>query len=231
MPARNSIKQYLEGGYYHVYNRGVEKRNIFLDQQDYAVFLSYLREYLTPKNHLELYQKISERDISPLEKDKYIKQLNRNNFFEEVQLLAYSLLPNHFHFLLKQKNATSMDKFMNSIGTRYTMYFNKKYERVGRLYQDVYKAVLVLTDEQLLHLSRYIHRQAIFLQGDPLQNLQKTHSSYPEYIASRNTPWISRNEILSFFSKEMPALTYESFVKQQDDFNQIAGLILESTGR
>ena len=54
MPARNSIKQYIENGYYHIYNRGVEKRLIFLDEQDYSVFLSYLKEYLLPKNESEL---------------------------------------------------------------------------------------------------------------------------------------------------------------------------------
>lgn len=228
MPARNSIKQYLENGYYHIYNRGVEKRNIFLDSQDYGVFLSYLKEYLTPKDKFELYKKLSDTNTTWSEKDKYIKLLNMNNFFDEISLLCYCLMSNHFHFLIKQVNANSIDKFMNSIGTRYTMYFNKKYKRVGRLYQDVYKAVLVSSDEQLLHLSHYIHKQALCLQGDPLQ--EENHpSSYPEYLGLRKTAWVKPNEILSFFSKENPSLSYKSFTTQNDEFEKIYNLVIESS--
>src|SRR3989338_4061501 len=103
MPARNSTKQYIENGYYHIYNRGVEKRTIFKDAQDYAVFLSYLKEYLTPKNEKELNDKFSNPDISYKEKDKIIKLLRLNNFSEEITLLSYCLMPNHFHFFVKQK--------------------------------------------------------------------------------------------------------------------------------
>src|SRR3989344_7551887 len=151
MPAKNSVKQYLENGYYHIYNRGVEKRNIFLDQQDYGVFLSYLKEYLSPKNEKELQEKLSNPNTSYKEKDKILKALRMNNFFGEITLLAYCLMPNHFHFFIKQKSAVSIDKFMNSIGTRYTMYFNRKYKRVGSLFQAVYKAVLVSHEEQFIY--------------------------------------------------------------------------------
>jgi putative transposase len=71
MPSKNSIKSYVENGYYHLYNRGVEKRIIFLDQQDYGVFLSYLKEYLVPKNEKELHEKLSNPNTSYKEKDKY----------------------------------------------------------------------------------------------------------------------------------------------------------------
>src|SRR3989344_3327786 len=135
MPAKNSRKQYLENGYYHIYNRGVEKRIIFLDQQDYNVFLSYLKEYLTKRNEKELQEKLTDASIPWIEKDKILRQLRLNNFYNELVLLAYCLMPNHFHFFVKQKSPGTIDKFMNSLCTRYTMYFNKKYKRVGSLYQ------------------------------------------------------------------------------------------------
>ena len=160
MPAKNSIKQYLENGYYHIYNRGVEKRTIFLDSQDYAVFLSYLKSYLLPKKEKKLMEKLSHPTISCRERDKILRELRLNNFYNDIHLLAYCLMPNHFHFLIKQAKAESIDRFMNSLCTRYTMYFNRKYKRVGSLYQDVYKAVLVSSEPQLLHLTRYIHNQA-----------------------------------------------------------------------
>jgi len=171
MPAKNRTKIYVENGYYHLYNRGVEKRNIFLDQQDYGVFLCYLKEYLTPRDEKQLKKILANTKTSYREKAKILKILALNNFSEEITLIAYCLMPNHFHFLLKQKNAGSIDQLMNSLGTRYTMYFNKKYNRVGVLYQGVYKAVLVSTDDQLLHLTRYIHSQAqIASQGQALRS-------------------------------------------------------------
>ncbi|MBI4079124.1 MAG: transposase [Candidatus Levybacteria bacterium] len=225
MPTKNSIKSYVEDGYYHIYNRGVEKRKIFQSQQDYAVFLSYLIEYLMPKNEKELYKRLADPAISYKEKANIIRALRMNNFAEEIILLTYCLMPNHFHFLLKQKHAGSIDTFMNSLATRYTMYFNKKYKRVGPLYQDVYKAVLVGSEEQFLHLSRYIHRNP--LNVNALRNrtkeavLMSQPSSYGEYLGLRNTAWIHPQEILSYFSKINPALSYPSFVEQQDDIERI----------
>lgn len=224
MPAKNRIKQYIDGAYYHLYNRGIEKRVIFLDEQDYAVFLSYLKEYLSPKHEDALHERLNDPHISPREKDKVLKILRMNNFSDEITLLAYCLMPNHFHFFIKQKNAGAIDAFMNSLGTRYTMYFNKKYKRVGSLYQGVYKAVLVATEPQFLHLSRYIHKQALRLQG---QALRDQPSSFSEYLGNRTTPWVHPEEILQYFSKTNSSLSYEAFVKQDEDLQIIKDVILE----
>ncbi len=120
MPAKNTIKQYKENGYYHIYNRGVEKRLTFQDSQDYSVFLSYLKEYLSPKNEQELREKLSNLETSYKEKDKIIKILRLNNFSGEITLIAYCLMSNHFHLFIKQANSQSINKFMQSFTTRYT---------------------------------------------------------------------------------------------------------------
>ncbi|MCL4419783.1 transposase [Patescibacteria group bacterium] len=228
MPAKNARKQYLENGYYHLYNRGVEKRTIFLDQQDYSVFLSYLKEYLIPKNEKALQEILSNSNTSSKEKDKALKLLHLNNFYNEITLLAYCLMPNHFHFFIKQKNPNSIDKFMNSLCTRYTMYFNKKYKRVGSLYQGVYKAVLVSSEKQFLHLSRYIHKQALASQGEALRSWTGQPSSYNEYLGLRKTQWIYPEEILSYFSNSNPSLSYEAFVKEAVDNMIIKNISLEN---
>lgn len=225
MPAKNSIKTYSENSYYHIYNRGVEKRNIFQDVQDYAVFASYLKDYLLPKNEKTLRANLSDPTKSSREKDKILKKLRLNNFSDEIILLAYCLMPNHYHFLIKQKNPNSIDKFMNSLGIRYVMYFNKKYDRVGALFQDVYKAVLIETDPQLLYLTSYIHknptknlqRHSLSTQVDVLCAYTTQPSSYPEYLGQRKTEWIHPEEILAHFSKTNPNLSYQSFTEDSDD--------------
>lgn len=219
MPSKNSLKLYFNDSYYHIYNRGVEKRLIFQDQQDYGVFLSYLKEYLSPKDKEALSNRLSDPLISSKERDKVLKLLRLNNFFGEINLIFYCLMPNHFHFLIKQNNAVSIDKFMNSLGTRYTIYFNRKYTRVGSLYQDVYKAVMVESDPQLLYLTTYIHRNPLTLasQGDVWEAITSQPSSYPEYLGQRKTNWIHPEEILSFFSKTDPKNSYQNFVEGTKD--------------
>ena len=146
-------------------------------------------------------------------KDKALKLLRLNNFSGDISFISYCLMPNHFHLLVKQKNATTIDTFMNSLCTRYAMYFNKKYKRVGVLFQDHYKAVRVASDEQLLHLSRYIHRNPIkLLQGGPLQSY--SYSSYQEYLGLRSSSWVASHLILDYFRKNKNASeSYRSFVE------------------
>lgn len=143
MPARNIVKTYDGDGYYHIYNRGVEKRDIFLDDQDYAVFLSYLKIYLSPRQE-------GPEKIYPSRKLK--------NFTDSIDLLCYCLMSNHFHFLIHQHNKTAITNFVRSLLTRYSMYFNRKYGRVGGLFQGTYKAVLIKSEQQLVYLTYYIHR-------------------------------------------------------------------------
>jgi putative transposase len=212
MPGKNCLKTYIENGYYHIYNRGVEKRAIFQDDQDYAVFISYLKEYLLPKDETKLRLSSADPHISGIQKDKFLKTLNLKNYNQDIMLLAYCLMPNHFHFFLKQNNPESISKFMRSLCTRYVIFFNRKYQRVGSLFQDVYKAVLINNESQFIHISRYIHKQAADFQGD---SLEINHPcSFPEYIGIRHTPWIHPEEILDLFSKTNPELDYQNFVRE-----------------
>src|SRR3990167_3657708 len=151
MPAKNSLKDYAPDSYYHVYNRGVAKQDIFLDEQDYKTFLSYLKLYLTP---IDLQGQSLKASPS--------RQLK--NYFQELKLLAYCLMPNHFHLFVFQKEDNSMADFLRSLGTKYSMYFNKKYKRVGHVFQGRYKAVMVKTETQFIYLSKYIH-------SNPLETL------------------------------------------------------------
>lgn len=223
MPGKNTIKTYVENSYYHIYNRGVNKNLIFLDDQDYSVFLSYLKTYLMPKDEEQLRLSLLDKSIGYQERDKILKILKLKNFSDEIFLLAHSLMPNHFHFLLKQIFVDSMEKFMSSVGTRYTMYFNKKYHRIGPLCQSIFKAVLVESEEQVLYLSGYIHRNSLSISKD----LFSQPSSLPEYLGLRKTEWIHPEIILNHFSKNNPKLSYESFVKQTEDISLIVNHLID----
>ncbi len=180
MPSRNTIKQYQEGGYYHIYNRGVEKRDIFMDDQDYRVFLGYLKLYLDP--------------------DQKKRPDNLPELSKEIDLLAYCLMPNHFHLLVRQNTAEGITKLMKSIGTKYAMYFNTRHNRVGSLFQGTYKAVLAESDEQIMHLTRYIHLNP---QTIRLSYLRYPYSSYRYFVLGHAPRWLKHIDVLSLFSGSM----------------------------
>ena len=226
MPKKNSLKVYVKGGYYHVYNRGVEKRNIFENSQDYQVFLKNLKEALSSPPKPEDVKITFTLQGFPF---KGVPRLPKN-FSKEIDLLAYCLMPNHFHLLIRQTNPGSMQSFLTSISTRYSMYFNKKYSRVGTLFQGPYKAVLVNDESYILHLSRYIHLNP----SKYAQNLLSTYSSYADYLGERHTAWVKPEMILSFFNQaKLPELekihTYKDFVEKykKDSAKLLGELTLE----
>jgi len=150
MPSKNSVKKYVAGGVYHVYNRGVDKRDIFLDEADYSFFLFLFKTYLkVPKD--------DGKGFNPFQMPRKNSVIKRGAFIERVDLLVFALMPNHYHLLIKINDETALTDFMKSVMTIYVMYFNKKYKREGSLFQGVYKAILVENNEYLIHLSRYIH--------------------------------------------------------------------------
>lgn len=226
MPSRNLIKIYVENSFYHIYNRGVEKRKIFKDTQDFKVFHKYLKDHLLdPVNSNLLPHQFSVRG-------KSFKGIPRQpkNYAKEIELIAYSLMPNHFHLLIKQNEKKSIEKFMRSLATRYSMYFNKKYNRVGKLFQGRYKACLITQDSYLLHLTRYIHLNP----SEFTSNLEEAFSSYADYLGIRKTKLVKPEFVLKFFEQAKKDLfrgtnTYKAFVEGNPDNSRVIleNLILE----
>lgn len=222
MPSKNIVKQYVENGYYHIYNRGVEKRTIFLDEQDCIIFLNYLKLYLSPIEELK------QLNLPGLRILRFI----RLNLSEEIDLLAFALMPNHIHLQIKQKTADGIVKFMKRLTTAYVMYFNRKYKRVGSLFQNRYKAALIETDEYLLHLSRYIHLNPAKIVDKTINF--KNFSSYPYYLGQMHASWVKPQEILGYFKSAQKndfkdVLSYQSFVEDYKDssIELLESLILE----
>lgn len=141
-------KDFAIGEIYHVYNRGVGKMKIFLDETDYRVFLSRLKENLFP----ELI------DYSLLPKGAARRKTLPSNSFD---LISYCLMPNHFHLLIKQNTELPINRLVTKICTGYSKYFNKKYDRVGSVFQDRFKAVRIKKNNQLLWVLYYIHKNPV----------------------------------------------------------------------
>lgn len=202
MPAKNSLKFYLENSYYHVYNRGAGKGNIFKEDQDYKTFLHFLEKRLNPRYD--------------------------SSFDQRIKLLAYCLMPNHFHLFIFQTDKKDIEKFMRSLCTSYSMYFNKKYDRSGTLFQGRYKAVLIESEPFFLHLSRYIHLNPAKLG----ENWRKyPYSSYQNYLGTREHNWIDPKPVLNFFksTKGNKHFSYKDFVEsfQEDSENELGELALD----
>lgn len=186
--------------YYHVYNRGVEKRDVFLDEHDYGVFLHLFKRYLGGVDNMNSSRHPYE-DLS-----------------ESLDLLAYCLLPNHFHLLLYQYNATAITQLMRRVSTGYCMYFNKKYGRVGSLFQERYLATNISNEAHLLHISRYIHLNSLDLG---MSAAEYAYSSYPYYMRTKSATWIKPDKILALFQDA----SYHDFVEDYNDYKQSLNLI------
>ena len=219
MPAKNTIKAYTEHGHYHIYNRGVDKRNIFLDDHDYQTFLSLLKTYLSPPI------KTDPLPLSPFKSERpyRIKRRNDMNLQGEIQLLAYCLMPNHFHLLIRQNTTRGMVKLMRRVCTSYVTYFNTKYERSGTLFEGVYKAILITEEPYFLHLSRYIHLNPVKTTKLGLLSTSQSpvnypYSSYHWYLEPNPPPWLNTSLILAYFQKNTTKLpnhhtSYSGFVE------------------
>lgn len=201
--------QFATNYIYHIYNRGVEKRSIFLDDKDYFRFIHYL---------FELNDDIPVHNISYyFQNNIYIEDKNPDNFYKRsrkrqllVDILTFALMPNHFHLLLMQKRENGIVKFMQKLGTGYAMYFNQKYKRVGGLFQGSYKAILVDKEPYFIHLPFYIHTNPIELQKNTAIEAQLKFlkhyrwSSYLDYIGISNFPSvINKSHLLNFFDNKL----------------------------
>jgi putative transposase len=197
---------------YHVYNRGSDKRVIFLSSSDFKRF-----------EETFCYYKFSE--VKP-KFSQYIKIPNPLLRLDDklVEIIAYCLMPNHFHFLVRQKKDGGISSFLSQLSNSYTKYFNTKYKRVGPLLQGDFKAVRIETDEQLIHVSRYIHLNPIVaFITDNLKSYP--WSSYQDYLNPKDSQY-SIQEVLNLFPSSEK---YREFVNDQIDYGRTLELIKHKT--
>ena len=235
--------------FYHIYNRGVEKRKIFLDKEDYFRFIHDLFEF---------------NDVNPA--PPFVNRLKRggdiktiggptsNSFSGSkkgpipapraprkllIKIHTFCLMPNHFHLILEQLVENGIKIFIHKLSTGYAYYFNLKYDRVGPLFQGRYKAIQIEDENYLLHLSRYQHINPVELiepkwKEDGIKDWEKVDkflenyrwSSYLDYIGKKNFPSVTNRELINFYFKTPEE--YKKFISDwlAEDLEGVEDLIL-----
>lgn len=214
MPYR--ITHLVSDQIYHVFNRGVARLPIFSSTKDYKRFLElvdYYRFTDIPCSYSQF------KKIASENREKILNELRANNNIH-IEILAFCLMPNHFHFLIRQISDNGLKIFMSNFQNGYVKYYNLKSERGGPLFQSSFKAVRIESDEQLLHVSRYIHLNPCtsFLIGkDNLTAYQ--WSSYSDYILNNSDQYIFvKKELVLAFFKNLE--DYKQFTMDQADYQR-----------
>lgn len=218
---------------YHVYNRGVEKRDLFMDDEDYCRFVHNLYNFNddSPVLNVKYYFDQQSSTVRPhiLKSKKEPRKLL-------VDILVFTLMPNHFHMLLRQKKDNGISRFMQKLGTGYSMYFNKKYERVGSLFQGKFKSAHINEEIYFIHLPHYIHTNPLGLNYGGRTSIEFLSnyrwSSFPDYIGRQNFPYVTdRRDLLDLFGGEEGYYQHTSEhlnnTENEDILNIVKDIVLE----
>lgn len=191
---------------FHTLNRGVDKRNIFLDEQDYLRFIHDLFEFNEQDwINTSFYSFHKSKDLRSRKKERKPRKLL-------VDILCFCLMPNHYHLLLTPKIENGISKFMRKLNMGYAKYFNEKNNRKGTLFESRYKSVLVKEEPHFIHLPYYIHLNPLDLVAPEwrerkINNIRKAMeflnsyrwSSHLDYLGKQNFPSVTnRNFLLNF---------------------------------
>jgi len=202
--------EFSKGEFYHLYNRGIEKRVIFLNPQDKARFIKLL--FVCNSSKPVVFKTIQGMPLDEIDRGRTI-----------VNIGAYALMPNHFHLLIQEREEGGIREFTEKLFTAYSMYFNKKYGRTGKLFEGRFRAEHANKDEYLEYLFAYIHLNPLKLiepkwKEEGLRDLDRAkrylknykYSSYPDYMGER------REESLILNKGAFPE--YFESNKEFDDF-------------
>lgn len=210
MPSRKIL--FVSGEIYHVTNRGIFHQSIFSGKRDHLRFINLIDFYRYPpllsfSHHLALPKERKGEFLARLRKEKPL-----------VEIFSFCLMPNHFHLLLKQLQDKGISTMLRNLQDSYARYFNIKKERQGPLFRPMFRAVRIETDEQLLHVSRYIHLNPCSSFITRIEDLANyPWSSLPEFLGERETRFTNIEFILSYFKKRRD---YQEFVFNQAEYQR-----------
>lgn len=208
MPAREIVLAIDET--YHIFNRSLRQVPLFTSRREFSIFLMAARYYLqvNPQVKFSIYRRQTK---------KYKVDLSKTL----VKVVSYCLMPDHYHFILTQLTEKGIKKFIHRLANSYSHYFNLKHNQKGSIFESKFKAVRIQTQEQLVHLSRYLHLNPVtsFLTEDPIEY---DYSSYKVYLNKDRSDFIDPSDVMVDFSSPKQ---YEEFVLDQKDYQRELGLI------
>lgn len=196
----------VTGNIYHIFNRGVNKSDIFYEPEDYENFLKAAVHYKTKST------KFSYTKLTLYKSDDTVSSIVLP--LAKVEILAYCLMPNHFHLMIKQVADDGITNYMRRLGNSHSHYINVKYKRTGPLFESRYKNVLVETDQQLVHLSRYIHLNPL-VSGMVSNTEDYKWSSLLGYVGETEDKFCDTKTVLGYFKSGQD---YKDFVLDQAEY-------------
>jgi len=202
---------FVVGEYYHIYNRGVDKRVVFTDRFDLQRFIQSMEEFNTID------------PIGSIFENRFRKQRNQSLGARSpklVDFVCYCLNPNHYHFILTPLVENGIEKFMQKLGAGYTIFFNIKYKRTGVLFQGKFKAIHIDSDEYLMYLNVYVNLNNR-VHKIPLSSLT-TKSSWNEYTGENNENFCNKEIVLNRFNspaeyKEFAEETLKGIIERKEE--------------
>lgn len=210
--------------FYHIYNRGVDKRDIFMDTDDVSRFILCMSVFNTESTVGSVYEHLREEI-------KFGSSTPKNK--KLVNFVAYCLNQNHYHFILEPLVEDGIQKFMHRLSTGYTNYFNEKYKRSGSLFQGRYKAIHINSNEYLLHLSVYVnlnYKVHKDLNKDWMKDL--SISSFKEYIEKTSKEFCVKDIVLDQFSnlkeyKSFCESTLPEILRKKEEEKELKYMLFE----
>lgn len=203
----------IAGGIYHVFNRTVAKTSIYNTSPLLSFALKTIEYYRFPQR-----LRFSKFRELPLQlQSAYWKSITTNET-PLVEIYSYSLMPNHHHFLLMQQNENGINRFMSNLQNSFAKNFNGLRKREGRLFCDRYKAKQINSQEEFIHVSRYIHLNPVTAHLIPFEQLKDSPlTSYQVYHHPECNNFVNTEKILSHFHS---LEKYESFLRNQVDYQR-----------
>lgn len=200
------------GETYHVFNRSVGHEEIFTSQRN----LNRIYEITDYYRYPQILRFSQFQLLSPENQLNYLKKMKSRS--QIVELMAFSFMPNHYHFLLRQLHDHGITSFTANLQNSFAKYFNLKYHRHGALFQSPFKAKRVSSDEEMLHVSRYIHLNPVtsfLIKFEELAAYPWT--SFIAYMNDDSETFINTEKILDLsYSQDK----YHRFVADQEDFQK-----------
>ena len=212
--------QFVNGEYYHIYNRGIEKMPIFRDEKDYLKFKRGLKDFNNTSYYEERAAMVREYGFKEL--SSFLEKAER-----VVEIVAYCLIPNHFHLILKQLMTGGIPKFLHKIGTSFTNFINKKYDRSGSLFQGPYKAIHIDNNDYLLWLSGYVNGNAEIHGIAEAEKYQ--WSSYGSFLGVKEDELITDKEIILRQFSELKLKELSSLKERGEEYKKFVKVVIEES--